>query len=252
MTDNVIIVSKGHQPRGQGNTGAVGVDGLSEFGVVGAVGDLVIEYLFQAETRAVVAPRTGVMISRPGARSRFAFVADIMKQYPAACVAFVDIHCNAFGDGRVRGTETFASSPHSKSLPLASLVNANVVESFREYDLRWVDRGVKFNNFLIFSRTAAVVNGVKGADFALWFGLWGPAGMPARSRSRPLRHSLADTENRSLNAREKTLGLEKPQAMAISVTDSRGWSVSREAARSSLVRLRKSPTVSPTTPANTL
>jgi N-acetylmuramoyl-L-alanine amidase len=161
----VVVVSKGHQPRGRGNTGAVGVDGLSEYGVVGDIGDAALEALYQAGVVAVTAPRTGVAISRPGAPSRFSFVAEIMARYPEARVAFIDLHCNAFGDERARGTETFASSPASKSLPLASLINANVVDAFRALDRDWVDRGVKFNNFLVFSRAAARVNGVKGADF---------------------------------------------------------------------------------------
>jgi tripartite-type tricarboxylate transporter receptor subunit TctC len=41
--------------------------------------------------------------------------------------------------------------------------------------------------------------GVKGADFGLWFGLWGPAGMPAdlvNKISADVRRALADAEVR--------------------------------------------------------
>jgi len=155
----VVIVSKGHVPTsGGGNTGAVGVGDLSEFALVGDVGDVVMEELARLGIPAVTAPRQRVP-------SRFRFVAEVMAKYPGRRVAFVDIHANAFGDPRARGTETYVSSQTSKSLALGSLVQAHLCESFRDIDPSWVDRGVRFNNYLVFSRTAALACGVKGSDF---------------------------------------------------------------------------------------
>jgi tripartite-type tricarboxylate transporter receptor subunit TctC len=65
--------------------------------------------------------------------------------------------------------------------------------------------------------------GVKGADFALWFGLWGPAGMPAsvvNKISADVRHAVADTAVRSrlMNLGNSTMDM-SPAAFAKLVGD---------------------------------
>jgi tripartite-type tricarboxylate transporter receptor subunit TctC len=65
--------------------------------------------------------------------------------------------------------------------------------------------------------------GVKGADFALWFGLWGPAGMPTsvvNKISADVRHAVADTAVRSrlMNLGNSTMDM-SPAAFAKLVGD---------------------------------
>jgi N-acetylmuramoyl-L-alanine amidase len=156
----VVIISKGHRATKHGNTGAIGINGLSEYGLVGGVGDAAMEALAQLDIPAVTAPRERI----PG---RFKYVAEVMAKYATHRVAFIDIHANAFSNPKARGTETFVSSERSKSLTLGALVHACLVEGYRNLDSSWVDRGIKYEGmFLIFSKTMAVVNGVKAADFS--------------------------------------------------------------------------------------
>jgi len=159
MADIIVVISKGHRATAHGDTGAVGVGGLSEFGLVGDVGDAAMEALFQRGIQAITAPRGRVP-------ERFKHIAEVMKKYPGRRVAFVDVHANAFSKPQARGTETFVSSPRSKSLALGTLIHTCLVEGYRKLDAGWVDRGVKYEGmFLVFSKTMARTCGVKGADF---------------------------------------------------------------------------------------
>ncbi|MEE9456760.1 MAG: N-acetylmuramoyl-L-alanine amidase [bacterium] len=155
----IVAVSKGHRGTPGSNTGAVGIDGLSEFNIVTIVGNAALERLAQMGIPAVEVPRTRVPF-------RLKFVADLFRREPKPeAVALIDIHANAFNRAEACGTETFVSTPGSKSHPLATFVNRAVVSTLSKYDLSWVDRGVKTQRFLVFSKALARAVGIKGYDF---------------------------------------------------------------------------------------
>jgi len=160
--DVVVVVSKGHYAKASGvNTGAVGIDGFSEFDLVGAVGDALMENLARLSIAATVAPRAHIP-------ARFRYVAEVMARYPGPPprrVAFVDIHANDWDTGEPRGTETFVVSPESKSAPLATLLHHNLLEGFRALDSTWKDRGIKYAHYMVFDKATALLSGVKPRDF---------------------------------------------------------------------------------------
>jgi N-acetylmuramoyl-L-alanine amidase len=159
LQTKIVAVSKGHRGEPGRNTGAVGVDGLSEFNCVTIVGNAALERLAQLGIPAVEVPRTRVPF-------RLKFVGDLLRREPKPeVVTLVDIHANAFSCAKARGTETYVSTPGSKSRPLATFVNRAVVSTLSEYDPSWVDRGVKAQRFLVFNRSLARAVGIKGPDF---------------------------------------------------------------------------------------
>lgn len=155
----IVAISKGHRGTPRRNTGAVGIDGLSEFNIVTIVGNAALERLAQVGIPAVEVPRARVPF-------RLKFVADLFRREPKPeAVAFIDIHANAFDDADARGTEAFVSTPRSKSLPLATFVNRAVVSALSKYDPSWVNRGIKTERFLVLSKNLARAVGIGGLDF---------------------------------------------------------------------------------------
>ncbi len=74
--------------------------------------------------------------------------ANMANQWGADYV--VSIHCNSASSPAANGTETFANSVTSKGKPLAEKVQRNLVN-----EIKLTNRGVKYANFAILSRTTA-------------------------------------------------------------------------------------------------
>ncbi len=130
-----------HEGHGGKDSGAVGPTGLKEKDITLKVG-LKLKELLEKNGQVVKLARGVDMDLNSG------IAATIANQWGADYV--VSIHCNSASSSSATGTETFANSITSKGKPLAEKVQASLVN-----EIKLTNRGVKYANFAIISKTTA-------------------------------------------------------------------------------------------------
>jgi len=130
-----------HVGHGGKDPGAVGPTGLKEKDVVLIISKK-IKALLENHGQTVKLSREADMDLNSSV------AANMANQWGADYV--VSIHCNSASSPAANGTETFANSVTSKGKPLAEKVQRNLVN-----EIKLTNRGVKYANFAILSKTTA-------------------------------------------------------------------------------------------------
>lgn len=133
-----IFIHEGH---GGKDSGAIGPTGLKEKDVTLKIG-LKLKELLETNNQTVKLARGGDMDLNSGVAATEA------NQWGSDYV--ISIHCNSAPNPAATGTETFANSPTAKGNLLAKAVHKSLVS-----EIKLPDRGVKYANFAILSKTIA-------------------------------------------------------------------------------------------------